>query len=123
MLVSEFNAIVVTVYEPSKKTLAAELKETFGKKLILIEDRPISLVAGLLSYCRFIVTHNTDLFQLAVALKLPTLGILTRAERIQWSPPDHSDLTHLERPNNSWPSNSQFVTAVKTLIKTIRQQN
>jgi len=116
-LVSGFNAIVIVFFEPQKKSIAAELKEIFGKKIILVEDRPVSIVAGLMSCCRFTVTHNTDLFQLAVALKIPTVGILTKQEIIQWSPGENINLTHLERSNSSWPSTNTIIQTSKKIIQ------
>ncbi len=114
-LISGFDATVIVFFEPHKKTLAAELKETFGKKCILVEDRPISLVAGLMSFCQFVVTHNTDLFQLAVALKVPTIGVLTSEEMIQWSPVENTHLIHLEL-SGSWPSSTTINQTSKQLL-------
>ncbi len=116
-VITGFNATVIVVFEPGKKTLAAELKETFGKKIILVEDRPISIVAGLMSFCRFIVTHNTDLFQLAVALKFPTISILTQEEAIQWSPGESDTLVHLEYTGGSWPSSNLIIQTAKKLLQ------
>ncbi|MFC1490593.1 glycosyltransferase family 9 protein [Candidatus Latescibacterota bacterium] len=115
-LVSTFKAPVIVFFEPEKKPVAAELKETFGKQIILVEDRPISMVAGLMSYCRFVVTHNTDLFQLAVALKIPTISILTGSEKIQWSPGESEILVHIERSDSYWPSSSQIIKSARQLI-------
>ncbi|MFC1692190.1 glycosyltransferase family 9 protein [Candidatus Latescibacterota bacterium] len=122
ILVNDLKSTVVVFLEPDKKPLAASLKETFGKNIILVDDRPVSLLAGMLSWCRFIVTHNTDLFQLAVALKAPTLGILTKREMIQWSPGESENIIHLERPNNSWPSSGKIVEAVKRLVKQTKKK-
>ncbi|MFC1651366.1 glycosyltransferase family 9 protein [Candidatus Latescibacterota bacterium] len=116
-LVSSFKIPVIVFFEPEKKPIAAELKETFGKQIILVEDRPISMVAGLMSFCRFVVTHNTDLFQLAIALKIPTIGILTGKEIIQWSPGENENLIHLERSDSYWPSSSQIIKSAKQLIR------
>ena len=91
---------IIVFFEPAKKPLVAELKEIFGKKIILVEDRPISLVAGLMSFCKFVVVHNTDLFQLSVALKTPTVAVLSEKEIIQWSPGQSEILVHLSCPDN-----------------------
>jgi len=120
-LVSGFNAPVIVFFEPNKKPIAAELKEIFGKKIILVEDRPVSMVAGLMSFCRFVVTHNTDLFQLAVALKIPTIGILTRKEMIQWSPEENINLLHLERSDSSWPSSNMIIQTSKKIIRQTKE--
>jgi len=93
------------------------LKESFGKQIILVEDRPISMVAGLMSFCRFVVTHNTDLFQLAIALKIPTVSILTDGEITQWSPGEDDNLVHLERSDSYWPSTGNIIKAAKKVIQ------
>ena len=120
-LVSGLNATVVVFFEPEKKALAADLKETFGKSIILVEDRPVSMLAGMMSLCRLIVTHNTDLFQFGVALKTPTLSILTKKEMIQWSPGESEHLLHLERSEGSWPSSNIILQAVNKIVKQTRK--
>jgi len=116
-LISGVNAKVAVCFEPGGKALAADLKESFGKDIILVEDRPVSMLAGMMSLCRFIVTHNTDMFQLAVALKTPTLTCLTEDEMLQWSPGESKYLVHLKRSNGSWPSSDQIIQSVKQIIK------
>ncbi len=116
-LISGIKATVVVFYEPGKTSLTAELKKIFGKDIILVEDRPVSMLAGIMSFCRFIVTHNTDLFQLTVALKTPTVSFLTGKESIQWSPGESEHIVHLERSENSWPSSGNLMRSVKKVIK------
>jgi len=117
-LVNGLNATVVVFYEPEKTTLAAELKELFGKDIILVEDRPVSMMAGMMSFCRFVVTHNTDMFQLAIALKTPVISILDDSEVRQWSPGEQSYLLHLRRQDSSsWPTSSEILQSVKQLLK------
>ncbi len=116
-LVSAFNSAIIVFFEPQKKSIAAELKEIFGKKIILVEDRPVSMVAGLMSFCWFVVTNNTDLFQLAIALKIPTIGILTSQEMIQWSPGENINLIHLKRSDSSWPSSNLIIETSKKIIQ------
>ncbi|MBT4485474.1 MAG: glycosyltransferase family 9 protein [Candidatus Latescibacteria bacterium] len=116
-LVSGIKATVVVFFEPEKKALTAELKEIFGKNIILVDDRPVSMLAGMMSYCRFIVTHNTDLFQLAVALKTPTVSILTRNDMAQWSPGESMNLVHLELSGGGWPPSNKILLASKKIIR------
>ena len=115
-LISGFDATVIVFFEPQKKSMVAELKETFGKKIILVEDRPVSIVAGLMSFCRFVITHNTDLFQLAVALKTPNIGILEKHEMIQWSPGENTNLIHLDRSGSSWYYKNMLIQTAKRLL-------
>ncbi len=116
-LTTGLNATVAVFYEPGKTALAAELKELFGKDIILVEDRPVSMMAGMMSLCRFVATHNTDMFQLAVALKIPILAILTEKESQQWSPGENDQLIHLHHQDGSWPPANDILLAVKTLLK------
>lgn len=116
-LISSLKTTVVVFFEPEKKAMAAELKEIFGKDIILVEDRPVSMLAGMMSFCRFIVTHNTDLFQLAVALKTPTIAILTENESVQWSPGECEYIIHLLRSENSWPSSGNILRSTKKILK------
>ena len=116
-LVHDLKTMVVVFYEPGKRTIAAALKETFGKSIIIVEDRPISTVAGMLSFCSFVVSHNTDLFQLSVTLKIPTLCIMKKDEIIQWSPGEDRNIVHLQRSAGSWPSSPAIVQSAKRLVK------
>jgi len=113
-LITDLGATVAVFFEPGKTQMAADLKDTFGKDIILVEDRPVSLMAGLMSWCRFIVTHNTDLLQLGIAVDIPTVAILTPHEMVQWSPGETDHLIHLERSDSAWPSSSAIVDAVRT---------
>lgn len=116
-LVTGLNATVVVFYEPGKTGLAAELKDLFGKDILLVEDRPASMLAGMLSHCRFVVTFNTDLLQLAIALKMPTVGILTEKEARQWSPGENENLIHLLHSEGSLPSSGDILETIKKLLK------
>lgn len=113
---SGFDATIIIFFEPGKKGMVAELKQTYGKKIIVVEDRPVSIVAGLMSFCRFVVTHNTDLFQLAVALKIPSIALLTQEETIQWSPGENDHIVHLERSSGTWPQPTAIYQSAKTLL-------
>ena len=121
-LVEEVKAEVIVFYEPEKRNIAAALRESMGKNVILVEDRPVSMVAGLLSFCTFVLTHNTDLFQLAAALRVPTLSMLTRNEAIQWSPPENPQLMHLTRSESSWPSSGEIVAHARKLVLQNREE-
>ena len=116
-LIQTTKATVVVFFEPGKKNLAATLKETFGRGIIVVEDRPASMVAGMMSFCQFVVTHNTDLFQLSVALKTPTVSMLSGKEAIQWSPGENDHIRHVIKPNGSWPSPNDVLDAARILIK------
>jgi len=116
-LVQDLKSTVIVFYEPGKKTIAAALKEVFGKQIILVEDRPISTIAGMLSQCSFVVSHNTDLFQLTVTLKIPTLCIMKKDEIVQWSPGENENIMHLQRSSGSWPSSQAIVHSAKKLLK------
>ncbi len=116
-LITQLRSTVVVFYEPNKKNMAAELKEQFGKDIILVEDRPVSTLAGMLSLCRFVIAYNSDLLQLINALKTPVLGVLTQQERIRWTMDSFENFIHLDRQENSWPSPSSLITASKELIK------
>lgn len=119
-LVADLDLTVIVFFEPGKRAIAASLKETFGKKIVLMEDRPVSAAAGLLSFCSFVVAHNTDLFQLAIALKIPVIGILTKNDMIQWSPGASERIAHLERSALSWPSSALIAQTAKHFLKSRR---
>lgn len=116
-LVSDLDLSILVFFEPDKRPIAASLKETFGKRVVLVEDRPVSTAAGLLSFCNFVVAHNTDLFQLAIALKVPVIGILTKGEMIQWSPGQSDRIIHIERSILAWPSSAIISQTAKKFLR------
>ncbi len=116
-LISELDATVILFFEPGKREIAAALKESFGKRVMPVEDRPVSTAAGLMSWCDFVVAHNTDLFQLSLALKVPVIGILGKNDMIQWSPGESERVVHLERSTLSWPSAAIITQAAKNLLR------
>lgn len=116
-IIGDLDVTVIVVFEPGKRDIATAVKETFGKRILLVEDRPVSTVAGLLSFCTFVVAHNTDLFQLSVALKIPVIGILTKNDMLQWSPAPSERIIHLERSNISWPSAALISQEAKKLFR------
>jgi ADP-heptose:LPS heptosyltransferase len=120
-LISELDATVILFFEPEKREIAGALKETFGKKVLPVEDRPVSTAAGLMSFCSFVVAHNTDLLQLAIALKIPVLGILNKNDMIQWSPGESDRIVHIERSDLSWPSAAIIGQTAKNLLKQRKQ--
>lgn len=122
-LVSDMEVTVIVFFEPNKRGIAASLKETFGKRIMLVEDRPVSSVAGLLSFCTLVLAHNTDLFQLAVALKIPVIGILNKNDMIQWSPTPDDRIIHLERSAISWPSTALIAQEAKALFRQRKQSD
>ena len=69
-----------------------------------------------MSFCRFVITHNTDLFQLAVALKIPSIALLTQEESVQWSPGENDHIVHLERAGGTWPQPAAIYQSAKTLL-------
>jgi len=115
-LVTGLKATVIVFFEPGKTALAAELKEIFGKDIILVEDRPVSLLAGAISFCRLIIAHNSALFQLSVALKCPTLAIFSKTALTQWSPGESHETVHLDCDEGSWPSQGVIIQSIKKLL-------
>lgn len=116
-LISECDATVIVFFEPEKREIAAALKESFGKRVMPVEDRPVSAAAGLMSFCSFVVARNTDLFQLSIALKIPVVGILSRNDMIQWSPGESDRVIHVECSSFSWPSAAIISQAAKKFLR------
>ncbi len=120
-LISDLDVTIILFFEPEKREIAAAVKESFGKKVIPVEDRPVSTAAGLMSFCSFVIARNTDLFQLAIALKIPAVAILSKNDMIQWSPGENDLLVHLERSNLSWPSTAIISQTARNMLKTHKQ--
>jgi ADP-heptose:LPS heptosyltransferase len=120
-MISDLNATVIVFYDPRKYKLAEKLLKHFEKqaganRVVLVEDRPVSMIAGLMSFCRCLVTRNTDLFQLAVALRIPTVALLKDHEIIQWSPEPNDWLSHVKRPDESWPTPRSITKTARELV-------
>ena len=114
--VTQLKSTVIVFYEPNKKAMAAEMKELFGKDIILVEDRPVSMLAGMMSLCRFIIAFNSDLLQLSTALKIPTIGVLTKQDAIVWTVGENDNFVHLACQAGSCPPANAFLSSAKAII-------
>ena len=68
------------------------LKETYGRRVMPFEQNDLPGVAALLGECAALISCNTDLLHLGLALQIPVVGIFEEDPR-RWIPP-HSQLVH-----------------------------
>lgn len=75
----ELGTRVLLFFTLAERRLVKYLKETYGKRTILFAQDDLASVAALLDGCRALVSCNTDLLHLAMAMRVPTVGIFDEA--------------------------------------------
>ncbi len=104
-----------------KKTCYDRILDFFHSKALNLEKLIRTWVALVLKTYPLLLRINGKLVLVGDGLKIPTVGILTQEEMIQWSPSENRNLIHLERSKNSWPSSSMIIQTSKTIIRRTSQ--
>ena len=73
--VIERGARALLFFSLAEKKTVNYLKETYGNRVILIEQNDLLASAALLESCQALIACNTDLLHLAVSLQVPVVGI------------------------------------------------
>ena len=71
----ERGAVAVLFFSLAEKKKVTYLKETYGSKVRPFEQDDLPGVAALLEACTTVISCNTDLLHLALALQVPVVGI------------------------------------------------
>ena len=86
------GAQALLFFSLAEKKLVNYLKETYGSRVMPFEQSDMPGVAALLGECAALISCNTDLLHLGLALQIPVVGIFEEDPR-RWIPP-HSQLVH-----------------------------
>lgn len=75
--VIERGARAVLFFSLAERKQVNYLKKTYGNRVLPFEQNDLSAVASLLQGCRALIACNTDILHLAIALRLPCVGIFS----------------------------------------------
>lgn len=92
------------------------LRETYGKRTILFAQEDLASVAALLQGCRALIACNTDLLHLAMALRVPVVGLFDEDPQ-RWVAPDQPAVGLVRVPDLRALSVGQVVAALDSVIK------
>ena len=73
--VIERGARAVLFFSLAEKKKVEYFKETYGNRVLLFEQDDLARVAALIEGCTALISCNTDLLHLALALRIPAVGI------------------------------------------------
>lgn len=119
--VVERGARAVLFFSLAEKKTVNYLKETYGNRVILIEQDDLLASAALLESCQALIACNTDLLHLAVSLQVPVVGIF--AEKFErWIAADNSSVWIVQVQDPRSANIAQIVDGLDTALRDRRQQ-
>ena len=90
--VIERGALAVLFFSLAEKKQVNYLKETYGRRVMPFGQDDLPGVAALVEGCAALISCNTDLLHLGLALQIPIVGIFAEDPQ-RWIPP-HNQLVH-----------------------------
>ena len=82
----EHDTQALLFFSLAEKKQVIYLKETYGRRVMPFEQNDMAGVAALLGECDALISCNTDLLHLGLALQIPVVGIFEEDPR-RWIPP------------------------------------
>ena len=114
--VVERGARAVLFFTLAERRLVKYLRETYGKRAILFAQEDLASVAALLQGCRALIACNTDLLHLAMALRVPTVGIFDEDPE-RWIAPGQPSAHAIRVPDLGALTIGQVVDALDAAMK------
>jgi ADP-heptose:LPS heptosyltransferase len=87
-IVEHRGALPILLTSSADKSYAEELRSCMKSRPLEVSQRGIRDVLSFTKCCDLFLSGNTDLFHLAVALEVPTVGLFGREEEDRWIPRD-----------------------------------
>jgi len=75
---AERGARILLFFPLSQGKLAAQLKRSFVNYVVPVAQEDMATVAALLQGCEVLISGNTDLLHLGIALEVPTVALFDR---------------------------------------------
>ena len=91
-LVSEKNAKILVIWGDADKGIAKGLVDGIGKGAYMAPRTNITLLAALLQICRVFVSGNTGPAHVAMAMKVPLVGLYGKGDQLNWIPAGEKSL-------------------------------
>jgi len=79
-LCSDYQARAILLTAPENNALVKKLESKLSREPIIVQQRRMRDVVGLLGQCDLFVAGNTDLVYFAVAMGIPTVALVTPRE-------------------------------------------
>jgi ADP-heptose:LPS heptosyltransferase len=119
--VVERGARAVLFFTLAERRQVNYLRETYGKRTILFAQEDLASVAALLQGCRALIACNTDLLHLAMALRVPVVGVFDE-DPARWVAPDQPAIGLVRIPDLRALSIGQVVDALDAVMKGERSE-
>ena len=119
--VIERGARALLFFSLAEKKTVNYLKETYGNRIILIEQDDLLASAALLESCQALIACNTDLLHLAVSLQVPVVGIFAeKSER--WIAMDNNSVRIVQVQDPRSANIAQIVEGLDLALRDRHQQ-
>ena len=91
------KATILVVSGESDAERVAELKATFGKRLVFLDHRPLHILGAVLQRCAFYIGHDSGISHLAAAAGVKCLLLFGPTDPAVWAP-TNPDVNVLRAP-------------------------
>lgn len=115
-LCSDYQARAILLTAPEHQWLVGKLESMLSREPIVVQQRKMRDVVSLVGQCDLFVAGNTDLVYFAVAMGVPTVSLMTPAEKRDAAFPDSSFLEIVElRPGEKFPI-QEFIDRTQAVL-------
>lgn len=120
--VIERGARALLFFSLLERKQANYLKETYGNRVVPFGQEDLSSVAALLPACVALIAGNTDLLHLAIALRVPVVGLFDEEPR-RWVTPDAEEVRVVRAPDLRTMSITHVVQALEDSLRQSRTRS
>ncbi len=117
-LCSDYQARAILLTAPEHHRLVNKLESMLSREPIVVQQRKMRDVVGLLGQCDLFVAGNTDLVYFAVAMGIPTVSLMTPPEMEEAALPESDCLQIVElTPGERFPIEN-FIERTQAVLLT-----
>ncbi|MCZ6631860.1 MAG: hypothetical protein O7G87_00515 [bacterium] len=86
-IVTQSNTRVLVFFDYAQRKIAQQIKEALSQDALLFQTDDLPKIVALLEACELLISCNSDLFHLAVAMGLSVTGFFDSHDMDRWVPP------------------------------------
>ena len=117
----ELGARAVLFYSLAEKRQVNYLRGVYGNRVLLFQQDDLAGAAALIEGCSAVISCNTDLLHLALALRVPAVGIFDEDPR-RWLPGECALVNVVRGSDVRGVSIAQIAAALEQALSEIRTQ-
>ena len=90
LLIRKYNAIILILWGPGEYSTARSTADLMKNKPLVLPDTKLKQSAAVLNICRLLITNDSAVKHIAVALDIPTITLFGSTNTAAWHPPDNN---------------------------------